>query len=43
MTLLAPPARGVVGADVAAGESVFVEIGCAACHRPTIQTGAQYD
>jgi CxxC motif-containing protein (DUF1111 family) len=39
MTLLAPPERGTITADVVAGESVFMEIGCGACHLPTIQTG----
>lgn len=39
MTMLAPPARGVVGAEAIAGESVFHGLGCAACHRPAIQTG----
>ena len=37
---LAPPARGAVTADVLAGERVFAEIGCASCHLPSIQTGA---
>jgi len=39
MTLLAPPERGVTTTDVVAGESVFFDIGCSACHLPTIQTG----
>ena len=38
MTLLAPPERGGITADVVAGESVFFDIG--ACHLPSIQTGA---
>ena len=38
-TMLAPPVRGAVTADVTAGESIFGEIGCASCHRPTLQTG----
>jgi CxxC motif-containing protein (DUF1111 family) len=37
--LLAPPARGAITDDVVAGERVFAEIGCAACHLPSIQTG----
>ena len=40
MTLLAPPERGAITADVVAGESVFFDIGCGACHLPGIQTGA---
>jgi di-heme oxidoreductase (putative peroxidase) len=39
MTLLAPPESGVTTTDVVAGESVFFDIGCSACHLPTIQTG----
>lgn len=37
--MLAPPARGVITDEVVAGEQVFHEIGCAACHRATIETG----
>jgi CxxC motif-containing protein (DUF1111 family) len=41
---LAPPARSVPGdpaeqARVAAGEQRFFEVGCAACHVPTLRTG----
>jgi CxxC motif-containing protein (DUF1111 family) len=39
MTMLAAPLRGTITSEVTAGELVFVEIGCASCHRPTIQTG----
>lgn len=39
MTMLAPPARGPVTEGATAGERVFEQIGCAACHRPAIQTG----
>ena len=39
MTMLAPPVRGPITSDAIAGEQVFMEIGCAGCHRPTIRTG----
>jgi CxxC motif-containing protein (DUF1111 family) len=39
MRLLAPPARGPITDDVAAGERVFAEIGCGSCHLQSIQTG----
>jgi CxxC motif-containing protein (DUF1111 family) len=39
MTMLAAPARGTITSDVTAGEAVFVDTGCARCHRPTIETG----
>lgn len=40
LTLLAPPPRGHVGPAERAGELLFSAIGCADCHRPTMQTGA---
>ena len=40
MRLLAPVARGGIDDEVRAGEQVFNAIGCAACHVPTLQTGA---
>jgi CxxC motif-containing protein (DUF1111 family) len=39
VTMLAPPLRGAVSEDAVAGEMLFEQIGCASCHRPTIQTG----
>ena len=39
MTMLAAPARGTITSMVSAGEAVFVELGCASCHLPTITTG----
>ena len=38
--LLAPPPRGAITDATRRGEQVFAEIGCAACHVPTLQTGA---
>lgn len=38
-TLRVPPRREVDHPDVLAGEAVFEEIGCAACHVPTLRTG----
>jgi len=40
MTLLAPPARGPITNDVAAGEVIFMSVGCANCHVPALRTGA---
>jgi CxxC motif-containing protein (DUF1111 family) len=40
MTFLAPPPRGQITQDVKDGERLFQDIGCASCHRPTLQTGA---
>jgi CxxC motif-containing protein (DUF1111 family) len=37
-TLRPPPRRD--GPDVQAGEALFVQIGCASCHLPTLRTGA---
>lgn len=39
MRLLAPPARLPGTNDTARGEQLFQGIGCAACHRPVMQTG----
>lgn len=39
VALLAPPPRGTVGANEKAGAALFSQIGCADCHRPTLQTG----
>jgi CxxC motif-containing protein (DUF1111 family) len=40
MTLLAPPPRGRITQDVEQGGRVFVAIGCADCHTPTLTTGS---
>lgn len=39
-TLRAPSPRDVGDPDVLAGEQLFEDIGCAACHVPTLATGA---
>ncbi len=39
MTMLAPPTRGSITADVEAGEKVFTAIGCDSCHVANLQTG----
>jgi CxxC motif-containing protein (DUF1111 family) len=39
MKLLAPVGRGTVDAQARAGERVFLDIGCASCHRPVLQSG----
>jgi len=39
-TLKAPIQRDRDNADVIAGESVFVNVGCAKCHRPEMTTGS---
>jgi CxxC motif-containing protein (DUF1111 family) len=39
MSLLAPPPRGHIGTKELTGELVFVAIGCATCHTPTLVTG----
>ena len=39
MTMLAAPPRGAITAEAAAGEQVFLQIGCATCHRATLRTG----
>ncbi|HYE95800.1 MAG TPA: di-heme oxidoredictase family protein, partial [Rubricoccaceae bacterium] len=38
-TLRPPPRRAADDPDVRAGEALFAQIGCAACHIPTLQTG----
>ena len=38
-TLRAPARRDLGDPDVLAGEAVFAEVGCAACHVPTLTTG----
>ncbi len=41
LRLLAPPARReVVGRDIVTGEQLFLDIGCARCHRPHLTTGS---
>ena len=40
MTLLAPPPRGPITKDVAAGEVIFMSLGCANCHVPELKTGS---
>lgn len=39
MLFLGPPPRGEITAEVAAGEEVFRQIGCGACHVPQLETG----
>lgn len=39
-TLKAPIPRNTSSTDVVAGKELFNEIGCAACHRPEMKTGA---
>lgn len=39
-TLRRPLPRDANDADVQAGESIFADIGCGACHLPTLRTGA---
>lgn len=38
-TLKVPPRRQVDDPDVQTGERMFLQLGCAACHVPTLQTG----
>lgn len=38
-TLKAPPRRNAGDADVIAGQSLFVQAGCEACHKQTLTTG----
>jgi CxxC motif-containing protein (DUF1111 family) len=40
MKFLAPIARGPIDQTVLAGDSLFRQIGCAACHVPILMTGA---
>ncbi len=39
-TLRPPPRRNAAAADVVAGEALFSQAGCAACHTPALRTGA---
>ncbi len=39
-TLKAPIPRGSHQEEIIAGKSIFMEIGCAKCHRPEMKTGA---
>jgi CxxC motif-containing protein (DUF1111 family) len=39
MSMLAPPPRGRITNDVQDGARIFVAIGCADCHTPTLTTG----
>lgn len=39
-TLRPPPRRNADAPDVLAGEALFGTLGCAACHRPVLRTGA---
>ena len=39
MTLLAPPSRGAISAEVVTGSLVFIRIGCGSCHTPVLATG----
>jgi CxxC motif-containing protein (DUF1111 family) len=39
-TLRPPPRRNAAHPDVVAGEALFAPLGCAACHLPTLRTGA---
>lgn len=41
ITFLGAPPRGRVSRRVGTGEAIFVGIGCASCHYPTLQTGPQ--
>src|SRR5690606_7560651 len=38
-TLRAPPRRNAGAPDVMEGEQLFVQVGCAKCHVPTMRTG----
>jgi CxxC motif-containing protein (DUF1111 family) len=39
MRFLAPPSRGPIDNTVVQGSNQFVNVGCARCHTPTLQTG----
>ena len=39
MRMLAPPSRGPTDDQTARGDTVFQQIGCATCHRPSLQSG----
>src|SRR5207344_6763 len=38
-TLAVPARRNVTDANVMAGEKIFTQINCTACHKPTVYTG----
>lgn len=38
-TLKSPPRRNTEDPDVKAGENIFMQIGCAKCHKPSLVTG----
>jgi CxxC motif-containing protein (DUF1111 family) len=38
-TLKPPPRRNVSDPQVISGEALFSQVGCASCHRPSLQTG----
>ena len=40
MKFLAAPGRGPIDDAVRAGEAIFTAVGCASCHVPALQTGA---
>jgi CxxC motif-containing protein (DUF1111 family) len=40
MRFLAPPARGPINDSVRNGANLFDNVGCTACHTPSMQTGA---
>jgi len=40
MRMLAPPAPAAPTASTAAGRAQFISVGCAACHTPSLTTGA---
>jgi len=40
MKLLAPPPRGAITPDAAAGSGAFMQIGCGSCHLPTLHTSS---
>jgi len=42
MWLLAAPARGPQSADTIEGEQIFQNIGCTACHVPTLTSGTSF-
>ena len=39
LTLAVPARRNTTNSQVMAGEKLFAQVGCASCHKPTIQTG----
>ncbi len=39
MKFLGPPPRGEITSQVVAGEEIFHQVGCAACHTPILTTG----